>query len=157
MDSLDYRLINEDEWQDAIDLVYHIFLKFDAPLFTEAGVEHFRSFIYDPTLKQMFLSGTFPVIAAFDQDRIVGVIALRQFNHISLLFVDESYHMNGIGSQLVREMATLVKTRFCEEQMTVNSSPYAIDFYHRIGFEDTSRQVMEDGIYYTPMKWKLIK
>ena len=36
---------------------------------------------------------------------------------------------------------------------TVNAAPYAVGFYHKIGFEDVAPQLMQDGIRYTPMEW----
>lgn len=156
MGKYEIRFIKDEEWTDAMDLVYHTFLQFDAPLFTEAGIAHFHNFITDPTLKQMYSTGSFQMVGAFEEDRIIGVIALRNYHHISLLFVDEYYQNKGVGKELVRIMADFSRDKLHQEYMTVNSSPYAVEFYHKLGFEDISEEVLEDGIFYTPMKWKLI-
>ena len=40
--------------------------------------------------------------------------------------------------------------------MTVNAAPYALGFYHKLGFQDTGMEETNDGIRFTPMKrvWK---
>ena len=157
MGKYEIRFIKDDEWTDAMDLVYHTFLQFDAPMFTESGIAHFHGFITDPSLKQMYAVGSFQMVGAFDDDRIIGVVALRNDHHISLLFVKDSYQKQGVGRQLVSVIADYSRNKLHQEYMTVNSSPYAVEFYHRLGFEDISEEVLEDGIFYTPMKWKLIE
>lgn len=156
MGKYEIRFIKDEEWSDAMDMVYHTFLQFDAPMFTESGIAHFHNFIMDPTLKQMYSAGNFQMVGAFDKDRIIGVVALRNYSHISLLFVEENYQKQGVGKELVRIIAEYSVNKLHQEYMTVNSSPYAVDFYHKLGFEDISEEVLEDGIFYTPMKRKLI-
>ena len=38
-------------------------------------------------------------------------------------------------------------------ELTLNSSPYAIPFYLKLGFEPTSEEQEIDGIRFTPMKY----
>lgn len=84
---------------------------------------------------------------AFEADALTGVIGVKQGKHISVLFVDPAFHRKGIATALVAEA-------FWEYQgiVTVNSSPYATPFYHRLGFEDQSAEQVMDGIRFTPMK-----
>ena len=39
--------------------------------------------------------------------------------------------------------------------LTVNSSPYAVDFYRTRGFKDLGPETEADGIRFTPMELKL--
>jgi predicted GNAT family N-acyltransferase len=39
--------------------------------------------------------------------------------------------------------------------VTVNSSPYAVGFYHKIGFTDVREEIEKDGIRFTPMSIEL--
>jgi len=41
--------------------------------------------------------------------------------------------------------------------ITVNSSPYALEVYHRLGFIDKDREQTVDGIRFTPMACLLNK
>ena len=36
---------------------------------------------------------------------------------------------------------------------TVNSSPYAVEFYRHLGFKTTDTQQLTDGLRYTPMRF----
>jgi len=39
------------------------------------------------------------------------------------------------------------------KKMQLNASPYAIQFYHSIGFKDLDEQQEFHGILYTPMEY----
>ena len=41
--------------------------------------------------------------------------------------------------------------------LTVNSAPFAIDFYHKIGFKDTGKEQIVDGIKFLPMQLSIYK
>ena len=153
--NLDVRFIDSSEWDAAMELVFRTFLEFDAAMYSREGVEHFRRFISDQNLKRMFEAGGFQVIGAFDGTRIAGVIALRNTNHISLLFVDSDYQKRGIGSELVFALSEYVTSKLYGSDLTVHSSLYATDFYHHLGFVDLGDRIEEDGIIYTPMRLEL--
>ena len=38
------------------------------------------------------------------------------------------------------------------EKIKLNASPYAVHFYHEIGFKDLDKQKNYHGILYTPME-----
>ena len=62
----------------------------------EEGIRSFAEFVTDEALKKMFLIGEYLLFVALDGEKIVGLISLRNGNHIWLLFVDEEYHRRGI-------------------------------------------------------------
>lgn len=134
-----------------MDLAFCTFMKFEASVYTSEGVENFREFIRDDTLEMMFRNGEYRLFVAVDKGVIVGIISLRDINHISLLFVDADYHKKGIGRRLMETVEKYLTEETDAEYMTVNSSPYAVGFYHRVGFEDTDEEKTTDGITYTPM------
>ncbi len=37
-------------------------------------------------------------------------------------------------------------------KITVNSYPYAVSVYHRLGFKDTDKEQVTNGLRYTPME-----
>lgn len=85
---------------------------------------------------------------AFYNHVLIGVIATRnEGNHIALFFVDGSYHRQGIGSNLFQE----VRKNCTANEVTVNSSPYAVEVYHKLGFLDNGPEQLIDGIRFTPM------
>ncbi|MBR6307155.1 MAG: GNAT family N-acetyltransferase [Lachnospiraceae bacterium] len=140
-----------EDWEDAMELAWRTFLKFEAPGYSKEGTDHFLEFISGQELYKMFLCGEYKVVVARDGERIVGVASLRAGNHISLLFVDERYHKHGIATRLVAALQREFVTGECV-QMTVNAAPYAVGFYEKLGFIKTDDFKTADGITYLPMR-----
>lgn len=140
-----------DEWDTAMALAWKTFLKYEAEDYTAEGVRNFQDFVTDQTLKRMFIIGQYRLFCAFYSNRMIGMISIREQAHISLLFVDAQYHYKGIGRKLCEQAKRYLRDELDEPGMTVNSSPYATEFYHRIGFIDLRAQETQDGITYTPM------
>ena len=149
------RMAHESDWEAAMELAWRTFLKFEAADYKPEGVESFRDFISDQWLKKMFLKGEYRMVLALEGERIIGLITLRNTNHISLLFVDENYHRQGVGSALIGAIETYLLRETNLQYMTVNAAPYAVDFYHKIGFWDLMGRQEKEGITYTPMKLNL--
>ena len=143
-----------DEWQDAMALAWKTFLRFEADVYSPEGVRNFQDFITDSTLYRMFVMGTYQMFVALDLDKIVGMITLRNPAHISLLFVDEKYHRRGIGRALMNYLSNYLLKEVGAVRVTVNASPYGVEFYHRLGFRDLRPEEKKDGIIYTPMELK---
>lgn len=151
MDDIILRPIYENEWEEAMQLAWDTFILFEAPEYSKEGIQSFKNFVRDPILKNLYLEGKYKLIAAFHNGIIVGIIGARNMTHISLLFVDSEYHRRGIATMLMRQMFELTYREYGKREMTVNSSPYAVGFYHKLGFIDTDVEQTTDGIRYTPM------
>ncbi len=136
-------------------LAWRTFVKFEADVYSPEGVKNFENFITDSTLYRMFVLGTYQLFVALDGKKIVGMLTLRGGTHISLLFVDEKYHRRGIGRALMQYLSNYLLTELQASRVTVNSSPYGVGFYHRLGFRDLRPQEKKDGIIYTPMEFVL--
>ena len=150
--SVEVRPIENNEWEDAMGLAWRTFLKFEGDVYSSEGIQNFRDFITDQTLRRMFLTGKYKVYGAFYRGQLIGVASLRDKEHVSLLFVDENYHKNGIGRKLLETLKDFEKS-IGGYRLTVHSSPYAVGFYHKVGFVDTNLQQLKDGISFTPMSW----
>lgn len=141
-----------EEWENAMGLAWKTFLKFEGNDYEPEGIKNFQDFITDQSLRKMFLIGEYILYGAFYRGEIVGVVSLRNKEHVSLLFVDEAFHKMGIGRKLINQMQRVAKDMGCY-RLTVNASPYAVGFYHKVGFVDTNIEQKKDGIRYTPMSW----
>jgi len=85
---------------------------------------------------------------AFVQEELVGVMATRsEGTHIALFFVERKYQRQGIGKQLFQ----IVKAKCHSNKMTVYSSPYAVEIYHKLGFQDINIEQVDKGL-----RWNLI-
>lgn len=143
-----------EDWEEAMAVAWKTFLRFEADVYTPEGVQNFENFITDTTLYRMFVMGAYQMFVAVVHDKIVGMITLRDSQHISLLFVDEKYHRQGIGRALLEHLTVYMVQEMGVHRVTVNASPYGVGFYHRVGFKDLRPQEQKDGIIYTPMELK---
>lgn len=137
------RKITKDELVKTIDLAWKVFLKFEAPDYPEEGIEEFRKSIYDPE----FVS-KLEIYGAFEDDKILGMIATRNMNHIAMYFVDEKYQGQGIGRKLYDTICELNTDNY----FTANASPYAKEIYEHMGFECQQDMQQINGIKFYPMK-----
>lgn len=145
---MDYviRWAGRDEWDDAMSLVWKTFLRFDAPDCTPEGVQNFRNFITDERLKQAFLEGRYQMAVAMEGEAIVGVASLRSVNHLSLLFVEESHHKRGIGKAMMGALCEYLKNEVGERYLSLLASPYAVEFYKKLGFSQVKPKANPSGI-----------
>lgn len=144
------RYIQHEEWNDCMALCWRTFLAFEADDYTPEGVKNFFDFVTSTQVEDMFLNGNYKAAAAFENDEPIGFIGVRNTNHISLLFVDAKHHHKGVGTGLVKFIAEEL-CKIGRREATVYSSPYAVGFYHAIGFMDIDKVQNRDGIIYTPM------
>lgn len=148
-----YREMIIGQEQLVSDMVWEVFEEFVAPGYAPEGIETFRCFIQVDELKKATESGRFFTICCWDEETLVGSITIRDGNHISLLFVRKDYHQQGIAKKLLFKAVNK-----CNEwkadltEITVNSSPYAVNIYKRLGFKAIGEQITQNGITYIPMK-----
>ena len=155
MDRQEYEIrpLNRREWEDAMQLAWDTFLIFEAPEYGKEGIESFRRFIKDPLLRRMFIMGEYLAYGTFlkyDGD-LVGILGVRGCDHVSLLFVQAEYHLQGIGKAMLYKYISEARRKRVR-RITVHSSPFAVEFYHKLGFADLDREIIVDGIRYTPME-----
>lgn len=143
---MEIKEIEKAQIPKAIDLIWTTFLQFEAPDYSEEVVQSFKYFIED---KKMI--STLEFWGAYDNRELKGVIATNENRrHICCFFVKAQYHRQGIGRKLWEYL--LANSR--NEIITVNSSPYAVPIYHKLGFVDTDVEQLSDGMRYTPMKYE---
>ncbi len=128
--------------KSATALVWNVFLEFEAPDYSSQGIKTFRNFLEDAhALSQLTFFG------AYEGGALAGVIALRNNRHISLFFVEKAFQHKGIGKALFQQAIGQCQGK----HMTVNSSPYAVAIYAKLGFTATGPEQLQDGIRFTPM------
>ena len=138
------RKIRQEEIERAVSLVWIIFQEYEALDYTKDGMQEFYRSIHD----ENYLSNL-DWYGAFVEEKLVGVIATRNGGtHIALFFVDGKYHRQGIGRRLFQT----VQIKCCSDKITVNSSPYAVPVYHKLGFKDTDVEQTVNGLRFTPME-----
>lgn len=149
------RKAKKEEWEEAMDLAWKTFLLFQTKEYSQEGIESFYNFVRDKDLKRFFLEDIYQLFVALHQNRIIGMITLRNRCHISLLFIEKEYQKNGVGSALIEYLSDYVLYENEIDYVTVDSAPGATAFYHKIGFWDLAPMQYKQGISFTAMKKNL--
>ena len=86
------------------------------------------------------------------EGKLVGVVAVRNNNHLYHLFVAERYHHRGIAKKLWQLAMEECLRNGNTGEFTVNSSTYAQDVYKSLGFVAQSGPQEKNGVIFIPMK-----
>ena len=144
-----------EDLDTGLALIWDVFLKFVAPDYSKEAIDFFYSqYITGARFRQKFFDGSEVMYGAYICDELVGVLSISARNTVSCIFVKEEYHRMGIGKSLFDAVIKELKRRGVAE-INLNASPYAINFYHKLGFCDTDVQSTYNGMIYTPMKLAL--
>jgi len=84
---------------------------------------------------------------AVEEKQIIGVLGIKQENHIYHCFVDQQYHRQGIARSLCRYWLSESRAH----KITVNSSKYAVEFYKSLGFGGGKDIFEKNGVICYPM------
>lgn len=151
-DSIEIRKMAYKEIDTAFILIWNVFQEFVAPDYSQEGIDSFyNGFIRGDGFRTKFAEGKETMFGAFTGGRLTGVLSLSVNNTVSCLFVDGNYHRKGIGRKLFHTVIRELRARGAAE-LTLNASPYAMPFYHAMGFCDMGEMASYKGIIYTPMK-----
>ena len=143
---MEIKKIDQAQMDNAIDLIWTTFLQFEAPDYSDEGIQSFKNFIENKEI-----INTLEFWGAYDNQKLKGVIATNENRkHICCFFVEAQYQRQGIG----RKLWEYLLENSQKEVITVNSSPYAVPVYHKLGFVDTNTEQLSDGMRYTPMKYQ---
>ncbi len=154
-DQIYVRELAGEDMTEAHKLVSAVFDEFVAPLYSKEGIAEFKSFIEPEKLLRRLQANSF-MLGAESRGELVGITAVRDWNHVSLPFVTGDQQHRGIARSLLAE--ALRRCRAVEPdltQVTVNSSPNAREAYRRMGFTPTSEEQLTNGIRSVPMVLRL--
>ncbi|MBO6133211.1 MAG: GNAT family N-acetyltransferase [Lachnospiraceae bacterium] len=149
------RPLRDEEWVDAISLVWRVFLNNNAEECTKYGMEKFFAFLNDDILYKMYRMGNYRVFACFISNILVGIISARNTNHISLLFIEDEYQHQHIGTALINYLSEYLRKYESQTFITVDASPSALSFYENLGFTVEGHEETRQGIRYIPMRLSL--
>lgn len=144
------RELRPEEAVGAASLIAKVFGKFVASDFSENGVRHFHEFITPEGMRKRLAENSIILVACHDE-RIVGVVEIRDCAHIALLFTSEDWHGRGIARKLLDAAIERCLEKMEVPKVTVNSSSYAIPVYKKLGFTISGREQTVNGIRFTPM------
>ena len=141
-----------DAWN--VSQLIQSLLHYRAPDTTLPPPPEFAARFQPEALAATIASPTYRYHVAIQEGLLVGVIGVRDNQHLLHLFVAESHHRRGIARALWREAKAVVLEAAPEIEMTVRSSLHAVEVYRRFGFVISGPRV--DGpITFVPMQARI--
>lgn len=135
-----------DDIEKVSMLAKNIYLKYNSHIDTKEGINNVLLFISSDNMRlRFFMEGSLILIARNENNSILGMIEITNYDHISLFFVDDKYFKSKIGTRLFEEAKNILKS----DKYTVKSSNYALEFYKKLGFMKLYNDIQEEnGVHF---------
>ena len=91
------------DWDAVIAVAWVTFQQIASQVSNEDAANAFREGLTSTQLYIDFLQGRYPVFCAYQGKKVIGVLAMRDDAHISLLFVKQEFQRMGIGTRLLEQ------------------------------------------------------
>jgi len=141
---------------DAVSgLILTLFDEFVAPEYSKKAGKTFRRQTRRQARCQELDEGEMRLVAVSNGE-LVGVIGARDLSHVHWLWVRKDWHRRGVASILMANVIAEVRRKRPDVvSITLNSSPFAIPVYLRLGFRITGEEFDQEGLICTPMELDL--
>jgi len=150
-----YRAMKPGEEEAVSGLVARVFQRQVAPLCARESIEEFLRYM-DPGAILARVECNHFLLVAVAAAKMVGAIAVRDFEHVSLLFVETAFQRQGIARGLLERAVEICRTHRPDlREIDVNSSPNAVPAYESLGFRHLGPEQIENGIRFVPMVMRL--
>jgi GNAT superfamily N-acetyltransferase len=154
MNEIVYSELNKRDIPEAHALVRKVYDEFLSGENTRRGNEVFYDFIKNENAEGRLSENSF-ALAARNNNRICGMIEIKNYNHVCLLFVQSEMQNRGIAKTLYQKaLAKCIRKN--SNFIDVNSSLYAVPVYEKLGFKKTGDKTILKGIQFVPMLHKFI-
>ena len=152
MDSrIKYRRLKKGEETRVSEFISMVFHGHVASGLSQEGIDEFMKYIRPDEIKRQLKENHVAFIAIHDGS-ILGVIEVRNNNHVALFFVDGGFQRRGIGKKLLQKALELCRGSDPEfSALTVNASLNSTMAYETLGFEATDVEQCKNGIRFVPM------
>ena len=150
-----YRAMVPGEASAVSKLILCSFSEFISSEYTAEGIAEFEKFVAPEALKRRTADNDFVRVAECGHD-LVGMIEIRDNNHVALRFVDKAYQRHGVAKGLLKVALADARISGSERlRVTVNSSRYGVVAYEKLGFRQTGPERTVNGIAFIPMAMQL--
>ncbi|WP_409300503.1 GNAT family N-acetyltransferase [Peribacillus sp. SCS-155] len=146
------RQMNLEEVKEVSQFVHRVFNNFIAPDYSKEGIFTFKRINEPAAIEKRSRENHFVLIASVD-NFMAGVMEISDYRHISMLYVDGRYQNRGIAKSLLATAVNKILKQCPDlDFITVNSSPYGIKAYEKLGFQKTDEEQEVQGLRFLPMK-----
>ena len=127
-------------------LAKNIYLKYNSNLDSKEGIDSVLMFMSSDNMRlRYYIEGSLILIAKNEENSIIGMLEITNYDHISLFFVDDRYFKLGIARSLFNEAKNILNL----DRYTVRASHYALEFYKKLGFIELYNDIQEEnGVHF---------
>ncbi len=141
--------------ENIFQLISVCFDEFVAVDYNEDGVNEFYKHINPSTLLERINDGYYTLLALCE-NRIIGMIQIKAWNHVSLFFTASDWQGKGVGKELLKRAIAKCEEKNSEiKGISVNASPFSVQIYCKLGFKRIKFEQNINGIRFTPMEYLL--
>lgn len=130
-----------------LSLAHHFLLRGDG-----SGAEGFLLSLEPEGIAQNIGAPELDYYVGTAAGQLMGVIAVRHGTHLFHLFVGQPFQRGGVARALWSHVKEAYGWPSASVATTVNSTPSALSFYERMGFQTVGSRVETRGIAYIPME-----
>lgn len=150
------RPLHETELPAASALAGRVFAEFEAPEYSPEGIGTFLRFVAPEALAAQHRNGSMQSWGALPAGKARRDHRPDATQPPVPAFRGESLPSAGHRRTLFSTLRDHCRTAPDTPRITVNSSPYAVGAYRRLGFRATGDERTVDGIRFTPMEYLFI-
>lgn len=147
---IEIRQLMAGEEKTIVPLIREAFDTHISVSYSAQGVIEFYKYIDVAAIRKR-MQENHEIYTAVSGHTVIGIIELRNHNHISLLFVKNEHKGTGVGKILLQHAVDRM-TQGGVREITVNSSPNSIGFYASQGFVPLGAEEVTQGIRSLSMK-----
>ena len=145
-----------DEINIVSNMVDNIFDEFVGKDYSVEGNNTFKDYIKPENIIKRVIDKSSIFYTAKIENKIIGMMEIKNKDHISLFFVQKEFHGKGIGKYIFGYyLKKIQEENFGIKTITINSSFYAEKIYSKFGFIKTNEIQEKEGIRYIPIIYKL--
>ncbi len=146
------RLMESGEEAQVCKLVERVFMANEASEISQQSISLFLSYANPVRMAERVAQDFSFVLVAVQADQLIGMIEVRNYNHIALLFVDDEHQRQGVASGLLDSaIARCREKNLALRRITVNASPNGLPVYAHWGFHPIGEEIEVDGMLFTQM------
>ena len=149
--------LKTEEIEFAINMVKKVFKEYVGKDYSEEGNKEFLGFLLSNKMKDRLRNNLNKTFVAKFNSEIIGLLEIKNYDHISLFFIKKEFQGKGIGRNLFEYYLREIKQKNCDiRTISVNSSIYAEKIYIKLGFKKINEIQEKNGIKYLPMEYKIL-
>ncbi|PIN90460.1 hypothetical protein COU57_03385 [Candidatus Pacearchaeota archaeon CG10_big_fil_rev_8_21_14_0_10_32_14] len=149
MENLVFRTFKKKDSRKVSEFIIKIFKEFNGKHLTKESVKFFVETYNKENIEKKWLKN-FVIISEIN-DKIIGVGRAKKDGWITHCYVDKRFMRKGIGSVIINNLENSIK----KNKIFLNSSPYALKFYRKLGYKRCGNKKLYNGIPLYPMIKKL--